>query len=340
MSFLRNLFGKNENSEPATEKPAGSTVSMNEAQAPHNEATADVDLQAAEPSSQAPSRPVSANDAKTARFDSVTRDLTDEPPPAPTHGKPAFAAVSDRGIVRLNNEDAVFAFLSTMTMSDAMPNVGVFIVADGMGGHELGEKASALAVRAAVNFIMQRLYLPLLTNDDYDRPPIAEILIAAVKAANDAVLRTIPDGGTTLSIMVLLGDWGHFAHVGDSRIYIITKEQAELITRDHSYVQRLIELNQITLEESKNHPQRNVLYRAIGQNETIEVDTISRRLTKGAAVLMCTDGLWDVVSNTQIREIVNNPALSPDQICEKLCALAITQGSMDNVSTLLVKMPS
>ncbi|XWX05066.1 protein phosphatase 2C domain-containing protein [Aggregatilineales bacterium SYSU G02658] len=340
MSFLRNLFGKSETGQPKTEEAADSTLSMNEAQVPDSETAADVDPQAAEPSPRATPHPVSANDAKTARFDSVTRDLNDEPPPDPTHGKPTFAAVSDRGIVRLNNEDAVFAFFSTMTMSDAMPNVGVFIVADGMGGHELGEKASALAVRTAVNFIMQRLYLPLLTNDDYDRPPIAEILIAAVKAANDAVLRSIPDGGTTLSIMVLLGDWGHFAHVGDSRIYIITKEQAELLTRDHSYVQRLIELNQITPEESKNHPQRNVLYRAIGQNETIEVDTISRRLTKGTSVLMCTDGLWDVVSNHQIREIVNNPALSPDQICEKLCALAITQGSMDNVSTLLVKMPS
>lgn len=339
MSFLRNLFGKNESNHPSSDPtpPVEEPIEeLAEELVSHSGSTS-------EPPKNSPLdvvTPATVNDAKTSRFDSATRDLSDEPQPDPASGRPLFAAVSDRGIVRLNNEDAVFCFFSTMTMADGMPNLGVFIIADGMGGHELGEKASALAVRAAANFILQRLYLPLLTNEDDDRPPIAEILIAAVKAANDVVFRTIPDGGTTLSLMVLLGDWGHFAHVGDSRIYIITKEQAELLTRDHSYVQRLIELNQITLEESKNHPQRNVLYRAIGQSENIEVDTISRRLGKGASVLMCTDGLWDVVSNHQIREIVNNPALSPDQICEKLCALAITQGSMDNVSTLLVKMPT
>jgi serine/threonine protein phosphatase PrpC len=342
MAFLRNLFGKNEGSEPSTPLSANNTppktreediaAGVQEAVAANNS------LKEASPAGV--SLTVSVGDAKTTRFDSATRDLADEPVVNLAAGRPTFAALSDRGIVRSNNEDAVFGFLSTMTMADSMPNFGIFIVADGMGGHELGEKASALAIRASVNFIMQRLYLPLLMNEDHDRPPIAEILTAAVKAANEAVIRSIPDGGTTLSIMVLLGDWGHFAHVGDSRIYIINREHAELLTRDHSYVQRLIELNQITHEESKSHPQRNVLYRAIGQSDTIEVDTISRRLAKGVAVLMCTDGLWDVVSDHQIREIVNNPLLSPDQICDKLCAMAITQGSMDNVSMLLVKMPN
>jgi len=339
MAFLRNLFGKNEGSEPSASSSANHAASQSSEEHIAADAAAINSLQETEsPHSTKPTP--SADNAKTTRFDAATRDLADEPVINLATGRPTFAALSDRGIVRSNNEDAVFGFLSTMTMADSMPNFGVFGVADGMGGHELGEKASALAMRSAVHFIMQRLYLPLLMGEDHDRPPIAEILIAAVKAANEAVIRSIPDGGTTLSIMVLLGDWGHFAHVGDSRIYIINKEQAELLTRDHSYVQRLIELNQITPEESKNHPQRNVLYRAIGQSETIEVDTISRRLAKGTSVLMCTDGLWDVVSSHQIREIVNHPSLLPDQICDKLCAMAITQGSMDNVSMLLVKMPS
>jgi len=279
------------------------------------------------------------NEAKTARFDSVTRDLTEEPQPEQPSGEPQFSAVSDKGIVRLNNEDSVFTLYSTNVMADGIPPFGIFILADGMGGHESGEKASAMAVRAAANFILHRLYIPFLLNNDDDRPPIAEILIAAVKTANDAVSRSIPDGGTTLSIMVLIGDWAHFAHVGDSRIYLITREAAEPLTRDHSYVQRLIELNQITPEESKNHPQRNVLYRAIGQQDTIEVDTLSRRLSKGASVLLCSDGIWDVLTAHQIREIVTSGA-APQQICEKLCALAITQGSMDNVSTILVRMPA
>lgn len=320
MSFIRNLFGKNDNE--TSDLPL--TPEEDDFDSDQDQNTEEF---------------VPPTEAKTTRFDSVTRNLTAESMVLISSGQPQFAYVSDKGIVRDNNEDAAYVMYTTNGMVDGGPNFGLFIIADGMGGHQLGERASALAVRSAASYVIDRLYLPMLRSEDNDRPPVAEVLIAAVKAANEAVMNTITDGGTTLSVMVLLGDWGHFAHVGDSRAYLVTKDSAELITRDHSYVQRLIELNQITVEESKNHPQRSVLYRAIGQSDNIEVDTLSRRLMAGASILLCSDGLWDVVTNHQIREIVNNLNLTPYQACEKLCALAIAQGSTDNISAVLLRMP-
>lgn len=317
MSFFRRVFGKNE-------------------EADESEQYVDQDATPVVPMPQV--KPSFNPEARTTVFDTATRELVSEPENM-LAGHSVMGYVSDVGIVRDNNEDATFTFFASSSTVDNNPDFGIFIIADGMGGHQQGEKASALAVRTSAQLIMQKLYLPMLTAaDDPDRPPIAEVLIAAVKAANDAVIKSIADGGTTLTIMVMMGDWGHFAHVGDSRAYLITKEAAELVTRDHSYVQRLIELNQISVEESRQHPQRNVLYRAIGQNEVIDVDTLSRRLPTGGAILLCSDGMWDVVSNHQIREIVSTNS-SPQQICEKLVALAITQGSTDNVSGILVRMP-
>jgi PPM family protein phosphatase len=317
MSIFKRMFSKNEPTEPSQTNTTPSADG----------------IPSAKPSYQ--------TDEKTALFDvNVTRELLDNPEKFFNNGRVTVGHVSDMGVVRTNNEDAVYTFFASGSFAEGIPDFGVFAIADGMGGHQLGERASAIAVRTVAEYILSKIYLPMIAiEEEDDRPTISEVLMAAVKTANDLVIREIADGGTTLTVMVLIGEWAHFAHVGDSRAYIITKEMAEQITRDHSLVQRLIELNQLDANQSKEHPQRNVLYRAIGQSDNIEVDTLSRRLASNSYVMICTDGLWDVVSNHQIREIITT-LQNPQQSAQKLVELAITQGSTDNVSSIIIKMPT
>lgn len=274
--------------------------------------------------------------------DGVTRPLSAEPVQTISGGLLSFAQLSDIGIVRTNNQDAAFSFYATSASANEYADFGVFIVADGMGGHEHGEKASAIATHSVAQQIIEKVYIPMISGvnlNDSERPTIAEILVNAVKSAHQVLMKEIQDGGTTLTGVVILGDWAHIVHVGDSRAYLVTKDSAELMTRDHSMVQRFIELNQITLEESYTHPQRNVLYRAMGQNDPLEVDTMTRRLPRGAHLLICSDGLWGVMTNVQIREVIASSG-SPQESCEKLIALATTMGSTDNITAIVVKMPS
>ncbi len=250
-----------------------------------------------------------------------------------------FGQLSDVGMVRGNNQDAVFSMVSSTTSNDDLPDFGLFIVADGMGGHQEGERASAVTARMIAQHVLKEIFYPMLEQrmGDPDRPPIADVLRDAIKQANDAVTQEISDGGTTATAAVVLGDLVYIAHVGDSRGYMITDDGIEQITRDHSLVQRLIELDQLTSEEAAEHPQRNVLYKAIGQSETLEADTITRRLQPHARLLLCSDGLWNLVLEDTIHEIVLQNG--PQQACNELVRLANERGGPDNITVVLVQAP-
>lgn len=275
--------------------------------------------------------------------DGATRPLPNEPNlDGQSSGHITFGQTSDQGMVRSNNQDAALSFFFTSDSVDEQPDFGVFIVADGMGGHIHGEKASAITARIAAANVMRTIYLPLLDGEDIndaDRPTIAEALTAAIKKANQQVLQAVPEGGTTVTSAVILNNLAHIAHVGDSRAYLITDEHGiEQITRDHSLVQRLIELEQLTPEEALTHEQRNVLYRAIGQSEDLEVDTLTRRLPPGSHLLLCSDGLWGMMEEEDIINIVSDTP-DPQMACDKLVAYANTQGGTDNITAVLLKMP-
>jgi serine/threonine protein phosphatase PrpC len=251
-----------------------------------------------------------------------------------------FGQLSDVGMVRTNNQDSVFSMLSSGTSTDDLPDLGLFIVADGMGGHQEGERASAITTRIVARHVLNGIFTALLSQEmnDPDRPPIANILSAAVQEANDSVTEEIPEGGTTVTTSIILGDLAYIAHVGDSRAYLITEERIEQVTRDHSLVQRLIELDQLTPEEAIEHPQRNVLYRAIGQSETLDVDAITRRLPPHSHLLLCSDGLWNMVPEETIMDIVIKHA-DPQPACNELVKLANERGGPDNITIILVQMP-
>jgi serine/threonine protein phosphatase PrpC len=259
----------------------------------------------------------------------------------PTNGnRLVYGQYSDVGQVRTNNQDAIFSLVSASTTSEEMPNFGIFVVADGMGGHHDGEKASALTTRVIIGHVSNQIFLPMLLNEELnaERPTISEVLREAFQKANQAVSALVPEGGTTATVAAIMGDLAYIAHVGDSRAYIIEKDTIEHVTRDHSLVQRLIELEQLTPEEAAEHPQRNVLYRAIGQNETIDVDAITRRLSPGAKLLICSDGLWNLVPDEEIRTTVQSTP-NPQIACETLVKLANERGGNDNISVILIKIP-
>jgi serine/threonine protein phosphatase PrpC len=244
---------------------------------------------------------------------------------------------TDVGAVRSHNEDAAFVMTAARAGDDAAPVFGFFGLADGMGGHQAGEVASAVAVRTAAHHIVSRVYLPALVSDQRDGgdPTLTDVLVEAVNAANRAVTTEAPGGGTTLTCALVVGERAYIAHVGDSRAYIVGNGDLEQVTHDHSLVDRLIELGELDPAEAMDHPQRNVLYRAIGQSTSLEVDTHVRTIPPGCQLLLCSDGLWSEVSDTGILDVIS-AAPSLQAACEDLIAAASEAGGHDNSTVVLV----
>ncbi|MEP6984283.1 MAG: Stp1/IreP family PP2C-type Ser/Thr phosphatase [Chloroflexota bacterium] len=272
--------------------------------------------------------------------DGITRPLPPETVISSSNEHLLFGQATDVGMVRTNNQDAVFSFVSTSRSAHQRPDFGLFVVADGMGGHHDGEKASAITASMVASYITHHIFLPMLnSDDDTERVPVTESMIAAVQKANADIITKVPDGGTTLTAVAVIGDLAYVAHVGDSRIYLVTKDNIEQITRDHSLVQRYVELNLLTREEASVHAQKNVLYRALGQSETLEVDALTRRLPPNAKLMLCSDGLWNLVSDEEIADIISKHS-NPQEACDKLVALANAHGGSDNITVILLRIPA
>jgi len=243
------------------------------------------------------------------------------------------------GLERSHNEDALFVMQGSSAGEEALPNFGLFIVADGMGGHRAGEIASAISVRKVAQRITQDTVLRLFdAGDSAELPPIQEMIRKALEDANEAVVERVPGGGTTLTAALLLGHQVTIGHVGDSRAYIISENGTKVITRDHSLVERLKELGQLSEDEAASHPQRNVLYRAIGQGANLEVDVFSYPIPPEGYLLVCSDGLWSVVPEIDIQTIILESS-NPQVACEKLVHAANAAGGPDNITAILVKFP-
>ncbi|MEP7356278.1 MAG: PP2C family serine/threonine-protein phosphatase [Anaerolineales bacterium] len=247
------------------------------------------------------------------------------------------------GRVRSHNEDVLLMFTGELAGLESMPSFGLFVVADGMGGHAVGERASGIAARTIARQVLEALLPSLLAtpnNDaDSERPVLQEMMEAAMSSANEAVFAGVPEGGgTTLTAALLMGEQVVLGHVGDSRAYLITDDSFEQLTRDHSLVQRLQELGQLSAAEAAIHPQRNVLYRAVGQGEGLEIDVETRRMPPGASLLLCSDGLWGLVPNERIESLVRQ-APSLQAACEALVSAANAAGGPDNITALMVHSP-
>jgi serine/threonine protein phosphatase PrpC len=249
------------------------------------------------------------------------------------------AQLSDIGAVRERNEDSCLVFTSDSGGYLTLRPCGFFLVADGMGGHYAGDQASMVASRVVTSHVIQHIYEPLVRDDLTAGPTeIEEILSAAVLAAHEAVYDPDPmkNGGTTLTAALILDDQVYLAHVGDSRAYWLRDGRLQPITRDHSLVQRLLDNGQLSSSEAQDYQYRNVLLRALGQEDDLVVDTSSYLLPLQGKLLLCSDGLCGQVADSVIESCLNQP-LPPDALAQQLIDAALAAGGPDNITAVVVE---
>lgn len=244
------------------------------------------------------------------------------------------------GFVRVRNEDSSFIFTADTGGEEPLTPFGLYIVADGMGGHFAGHEASKNVSRLVARHVLQRIYLPILVNDGATGPdaPIQDVMLDAVEMANNTIHSPDPekDSGTTLTAALIFGRRLYIAHVGDSRAYMLDDNELKLVTTDHSYVRRLQEAGQLTEEEAASHPHRNMLYMAVGQGSNLDVETFTKSLPKSGKLILCSDGLWGLVTEQMIKEILTNKALTLQAKADELVDLALKAGGYDNITIIIV----
>ncbi|GIV86514.1 MAG: protein phosphatase [Chloroflexus sp.] len=252
----------------------------------------------------------------------------------------AAAALRDIGRVREANQDCALATIMTLPREGSDVAVGLFIVADGMGGHQGGEVASRLAVQTVFTSVLERLVLPVI--EDGLIEALQPLMIEAVQEANAAIWReaqaTGSDMGTTCTAALVIGNGLYIAHVGDSRCYVYEPAGLRLLTTDHSTVGRLIALGQLDPEEARDHPLRNQLYRTVGQQPQVAVDFVYHQLTNCSHLVLCSDGLWSLVEERAIEQALRHSPW-PHDVCRELIALANLAGGDDNISAVVVSLP-
>ena len=243
------------------------------------------------------------------------------------------------GKQRDHNEDSLFTLTTNLSGEQNRTIIGLYIVADGMGGHKHGELASDLAVRTISTQILRKLIVSLL-NPIPSSPadPIQEMMQDSVQEAHRTIMKHAPGGGTTVTAMLVLHEQATIVHVGDSRAYSVTSEgNMSTLTRDHSLVMRKMELGLLTAEEAATHPERNVLYSALGQGEPF-IDITTFPLPKSGGILICSDGLWSVVPEDEISHILAS-APDPQTASQLLVNAANEHGGPDNITAVLIMMP-
>lgn len=287
------------------------------------------------------SAPVLSNAATAPLSEEQVWDLGEKSRPGSKFSHLVAGSALDIGQRRENNEDALLCISGALGGGTTGQPLGLYVIADGMGGHRSGELASEAAVRALGNYLMTKLYRPLFGPDPQPtQESLREIMEDAVKEAHRAVKKAAPGGGCTLTAALVVGTQLVIAHLGDSRAYAIHRDgRMQALTKDHSLVKRLQEMGQLTEEEAAVHPQKSVLYRALGQGEVVQADIFTSTMPAPGFLLICSDGLWGVISEDDIQRIVNSTA-SPYLACQHLIEAANAAGGPDNISVVLARLVS
>jgi PPM family protein phosphatase len=238
----------------------------------------------------------------------------------------SWAIRSDPGVARAENEDFVGAY-APAEPEDRGP---LFVVADGMGGHAAGEVASRIAVETVFGEWTSGPAAP-------PRPALR----AAVRAANSAVFAASLDSehrgmGTTIVALALAGNEALIGHAGDSRAYLIRNEQCSQLTADHSRVGEMLRMRLITVEQAANHPARSMLTRSLGHDPGLQVELTHADVEPGDAFVLCSDGLWDLVSRAEIAGMVGGTG--PNDAAAALVQTALDRGAPDNVTVIVVRI--
>ncbi len=233
-----------------------------------------------------------------------------------------WTQVTEVGRVRKNNEDSILS----------KPQLGLFAVADGMGGHNAGEVASTLAVLVLEDRVRNSL-----------APTPDKVLAEAVQEAN---LRIWQQGerkleqkgmGTTITALLLQSQFAAIAQVGDSRAYLFRNQKLRQLTTDHSLVQEMFKGGLISRDEMSTHPNKNILTRALGSEEIVEVDTQIMAYQDHDLFLLCSDGLYDMITEEEILRILQTD-LELHLMAQKMIDLAMEHGGNDNISLIMVEV--
>ncbi len=261
----------------------------------------------------------------------------------PGRKRPAFGVMvssrSDRGRKRAGkeNEDNYLAVTGSRLHNGQIEPFGLFVVADGMGGHANGQDASRMAIES--------IYLdlaPRLTQQEVPDDELTTLLQQAVQSANQKLYRQNQqdhaDMGCTMTAALVAGDEAHICNVGDSRTYLL-KQGGELqrVTVDHSIVQSLVDAGVIQKDDVYTHPKRNQIYRSLGEKEVIEIDMYRQRVAPGDKLLLCCDGLWEMIRDNEIEMILQQNDDLP-QASAKLIEMANEHGGVDNITAIVVKV--
>ena len=237
-------------------------------------------------------------------------------------------AKTDIGKVREINQDYYY-------ISDSLDEVQLYMLADGMGGYNGGEIASKLAIQTAKSYIENNF-----KEINKDKDSIIQLVGSSMEYANMVVYEKSKENkelegmGTTLEICLIYNNKVYIGHVGDSRIYRIRKEFTRKLTQDHSYVQKLVKDGTITKEEAMHHPQKNMLMKALGCNAFVEPDVMVKGFLKEDILIMCSDGLTNLVSQEEIfKEAKKDIEQAPKELVDK----ANNNGGYDNITVVVIK---
>ncbi|HZU66143.1 MAG TPA: protein phosphatase 2C domain-containing protein [Ktedonobacteraceae bacterium] len=247
----------------------------------------------------------------------------------------------DAGIKRKNrpNEDGLLVLNGICTHNDQLLPFGLLIVADGMGGHAHGQDASMLAIQ----YMAQSVLASLTDIDDISGLFLLQMLMDGVQSANLAIYTCNRDNridmGTTITAALVLDGIAYIVNVGDSRTYLYREAEGLIqATRDHSLVARLVESGAISPGEVYTHPERNKVYRCLGEKEEVEVDWFTRSLQEGDCLLLCSDGLWEMVRDQEIARILKRHRANPSQASSALVQAALKAGGPDNISVIVARL--
>ncbi|MBO5478203.1 MAG: Stp1/IreP family PP2C-type Ser/Thr phosphatase [Clostridia bacterium] len=237
-------------------------------------------------------------------------------------------ANTDLGKARDMNED--FYYIAT-----DQDELKLYILADGMGGYNGGEIASRLATASVKSYIETNF-----SGIEHDRESILKLIESSIEYANMIVYEKAKENaelvnmGTTLEVCLIYNNKAFIGHIGDSRIYRIRKEFIRKLTKDHSYVEQLVEDGTITKEEAENHPKKNMLMKALGCTPYVEPDVMVKGFLKGDVILICSDGLTNMVKEEEIFEIVKS---NIENSSNKLVNRANEMGGYDNITVIIIE---
>ncbi len=245
------------------------------------------------------------------------------------------------GLKRMDepNEDSLAVLQGTYTYGGQLLPFGLFIVADGMGGYEGGQEASRLAVQSMMHTVLQNIAMGTELSDNF----FLDMLIGGVDWANQAIYQRCQaedsEMGTTLTAALVINMKAHIVNVGDSRTYLF-RDSAGLIqiTHDHSLVASLVAFGQITPDEVYTHPERSKVYRCLGHSLDLKVDSFSIDLLPHDSLLLCSDGMWEMVRDPAIERIIRNGDTS-HIVADRLVQSSLRGGGVDNVSVIVVQVP-